>query len=897
MTIRISLQSARLFTLCILAIWLNGCGSGSVNNEDTSTATDQPGANFVNFESGQVRPLALSTDGTRLFATNTPASTLEILSITDDGLQLEHSVPVGLEPVAVAVRNNSEIWVVNHLSDSVSIIDVAATPPRVIKTLLVGDEPRDIVFAGEQGTLAYISTAHRGQNGADDNPIDAELFTAGANRADVWVFDSEATGQTIGGDPLTVLTMFGDTPRALTASSDGSKVYAAVMNSGNRTTAIGERQLVKSGPATSSDGTPQPDTGLIVQFDGSTWRDETGADTDLDGTSYNSMVPFSLPDYDVFVLSTSRTPAVINQIAGVGTSLFNMVVNPVNDTVYVSNTEALNVNRFEGEGHTVSTVRGNFARNRISMINGSTVTARDLNKHLDHNLQSTSESQRQLSVAQPLGMTISDDGKNLYVAAFGSQKIAIYDTDALQDNSFTVEASAQIALDAGGPTGVALDQPRNRLYAYTRFNNSIAIIDTTTRTQQDSQPLFNPEPTKVVQGRKFLYDASQTSSHGDVSCATCHLFGDTDALAWDLGNPDASVVDNPNRFVDLLGPDDPAVFHPLKGPMGTQSFRGLTNAGPMHWRGDRTGSNAAAGESIESAAFREFNIAFPELLGRESLLPANDMRAFAQFALSLTYPPNPIRSLDNSLTSSQASGMDTYMNKPTTGLFFTCNNCHTLDPDNDHFGTAGLSSVEGPDISQEFKVPHLRNMYQKVGKFGNSGIFSPTASQFGPQIRGYGFMHDGNMDTLDNFLQGSVFRFAAEDAENDRLRREVVDFVMAFDSNMAPIVGQQVTLNANTAADTDRRIELLIERASVTRPEAECDLIVKGVTDDQMRGYLLQTDGMFQSDKRNERMTYEQLRTIARTDNGSLTFTCVPPDSGVWMGIDRDQDGVLDGDA
>lgn len=406
---------------------LYGCGSGSVDNVDTSTGSDIPGAgaNFVNFESGQVRPLAMSADGSRLFATNTPASTLEILSITEDGLQLEHSVPVGLEPVAVAVGNNSEVWVVNHLSDSVSIVDVAATPPRVIKTLLVGDEPRDIVFAGEQATLAYISTAHRGQNGADDTPVDAELFTTGANRADVWVFDSEATGQTIGGDPLTVLTMFGDTPRALTASSDGSKVYVAVMNSGNRTTAIGERQLVKSGPAVSSDGTPQPDTGLIVQFDGSTWRDETGASTDLDGTSYDNMVPFSLPDYDVFVLSTSATPTVIDRISGVGTTLFNMIANPVNDTVYVSNTEALNVNRFEGEGHSVSTVRGNFARNRISMINGSTVTTRDLNKHLDHSLQSASESQRQLSVAQPLGMTISDDGKSLYVAAFGSQKIAV----------------------------------------------------------------------------------------------------------------------------------------------------------------------------------------------------------------------------------------------------------------------------------------------------------------------------------------------------------------------------------------------------------------------------------------------------------------------------------------
>ena len=37
-----------------------------------------------------------------------------------------------MEPVAVAARSNTEVWVVNHLSDSVSIVDLAASPPRVV---------------------------------------------------------------------------------------------------------------------------------------------------------------------------------------------------------------------------------------------------------------------------------------------------------------------------------------------------------------------------------------------------------------------------------------------------------------------------------------------------------------------------------------------------------------------------------------------------------------------------------------------------------------------------------------------------------------------------------------------------------------------------------------------
>src|SRR5688500_16197321 len=83
---------------------------------------------FITFESGHVRPLARSADGTRLFAVNTPNNSLEIFSITAAGLTHQARVPVGLEPVAVAVRNANEIWVVNHVSDSVSVVTLSGTP-------------------------------------------------------------------------------------------------------------------------------------------------------------------------------------------------------------------------------------------------------------------------------------------------------------------------------------------------------------------------------------------------------------------------------------------------------------------------------------------------------------------------------------------------------------------------------------------------------------------------------------------------------------------------------------------------------------------------------------------------------------------------------------------------
>src|SRR5262245_61043913 len=135
------------------------------NSSTATTSSSSTGPSFTEFESGQARPLAISSDRNKLFAVDTPNNTLEVFDITYEGLSLCARVPVGLEPVAVATRNNNEVWVVNQLSDSVSVVSLTPTP-RVTRTLLVGDEPRDIVFAGSP-SRAFITTAHRGQQRSD----------------------------------------------------------------------------------------------------------------------------------------------------------------------------------------------------------------------------------------------------------------------------------------------------------------------------------------------------------------------------------------------------------------------------------------------------------------------------------------------------------------------------------------------------------------------------------------------------------------------------------------------------------------------------------------------------------------------------------------------------------
>src|SRR5438128_2162096 len=580
-------------------------------------------ASFVTFESGQVRPLALSPDGSQLFAANTPDDRLEIFSVGSDGLTHTGSVPVGLEPVAVAARTNGEVWVVNQLSDSVSIVDVASATPHVVRTLLVGDEPRDVVFAGPKDgnnffLRAFITTAHRGQNSGV--PF-TDLITPGIGRADVWVFQATSVGGVPGASQLAVVNLFGDTPRALAVSPNGNTVYAAVFQSGNRTTAVtegvvcddpsGAANNTVAGPCSVSSvsypgglpnpdtagGTKGPETGLVVKFNPASghnhWEDTLGR-------NWDNAVRFSLPDDDVFRIdATANPPAPLpsatgvkpgQPFAGVGTVLFDMAVNPLSGKVYVTNGEANNLTRFEGPGGGGSTVRGHLHEARITVLDpaSGSVTPRHLNKHIVYSVVQDSPNPTSLaSLATPLGMAVTSNGATLYVSAFGSGVVGIFNVTQLESNNFTPSQSDHIALSGGGPSGLVLDETHGRLYVLTRFNNSVSVIDTAMRKEVTHLPLYNPEPASVKNGRPVLYDAVATSSNGEAACASCHIFADFDSLAWDLGNPDGSVLQNCNPF--RVGPFGSAAFHPLKGPMTTQSLRGMANAGPMHWRGDRNG--------------------------------------------------------------------------------------------------------------------------------------------------------------------------------------------------------------------------------------------------------------------------------------------------------------------
>ena len=108
------------------------------------------------------------------------------------------------------------------------------------------------------------------------------------------------------------------------------------------------------------------------------------------------------------------------------------------------------------------------------------------------------------------------------------------------------------------------------------------------------------------------------------------------------------------------------------------------------------------------------------LVGKDGVLNQTDMLKFTAFALQLTLPPNPVRNIDNSLTTAETNGLSLYNTFGSDSIVMPndtpCNGCHRLDRANGFFGSGGEQTFEGE--SQNFKVPHLRNMYAKIGMFG-----------------------------------------------------------------------------------------------------------------------------------------------------------------------------------
>jgi YVTN family beta-propeller protein len=788
---------------------------------------------FYNFETPHVHPMDLTPNGRFLVAVNTADNRLEVFDVLLGSPIPVDSIAVGVDPVSVRARSNSEVWVVNRISDSISVVDLPTG--RVVRTIQAGDEPGDVVFAGTP-QRAFVTVSQLNQ---------------------VRVFNPA----NLGAAP-TILNIQGEDPRGLAVSADGSKVYAAIFRSGNASTIV--RQQDVSNPAGPYGGlNPPPNFGntfsppiaaggapRVAQI---VRRNGTGQWMDGNNRNWSAFVSWNLHDHDVATidantLSATYTNSLMTNVMAIG-------VRP-DGVVSVVGTEAVNQIRFEPN------VKGVFIRTMIGSFTpaGATQIA-DLNPHLSYSAASVAPAMREISIGDPRGIVWHPTSGKAYVTGMGSNSVVVTD-DA---------GSRYAEIDVGqGPTGLVLNASGSRLYVMNKFDGSISTIDTASNSELSRTTFFDPTPNVVKAGRPFLYDTHLTSGLGQASCASCHIDGRTDFLAWDLGNPAGTVkaINQPCRTPGCRP------WHPMKGPMVTQSLQGIVGNEPLHWRGDR--ENVAA-----------FGPAYTDLQGMDAQPSPSQLQQFTDFIQTIKYQPNPNRNLDGTMPGAIPSS-DGGTGNPVTGqnLFSTlgvlgpgnglrCVSCHALPVG------AGPLDDPGAPLPQTLKIVQLRGMWTKTG-------WSKTSQT---NNRGFGFNHDSDSDSLIALLNIG-FNFGAPNVAPQR-RRDVEAFMIAFDTESHAGMGQQVTFDGtNNANPADvARLNTFITLAN----NNTLGLIAKGRFNNASRGWQYIGSNTLQSDRVGEQINITALRNAAAAGS-EITFTLVAKGTERRTGIDRDADGTLDGD-
>lgn len=878
-------------------------GAGSVLGQNS----------FVNWETPHVTPLALTPDGSRLLAVNTPDNRLEVFDLTSGWPVPLISIPVGLDPVSVRARSDAEVWVVNHISDSISVVDL--TLGSVVRTIRTLDEPCDVVFAGAP-QRAFISCSQANQ---------------------VMVLGLEVPSS-----PPVILPIVGEDPRAMAVSADGSEVYVAVFESGNATTILGGGSVIVPGftpnvvgdpmgpyggvnpppnagaafdPPINPTLPPPPAVGLTVRKDAAGhWMDDNGGDwTDLVSgplASHSGRLPgWDLLDHDVAIIHADTL--AVSYADGLMNICMALAVNPATGEITVVGTDAINEVRFEPK------VNGQFVRVHLGIVDPAAtdaVSIVDLNDHLTYAVATIPQSERDKSLGDPRGVAWNAAGTRGYVTGMGSNNVIVIDASGQR-------VGAAPTIEVGeGPTGIVLAEADHRLYVLNKFESSISVVDVDTELEVGAVPFYDPSPPAIKIGRKQLYGTHETSGLGHLACASCHVDARMDRLAWDLGNPAGTM----NPFDQNCGNGvDPNCqdWHPMKGPMTTQTLQDIIGKEPFHWRGDKDG-------------LEEFNGAFVGLMGDDEQLTPQAMQEFEDFLATIFFPPNPFRTFTNGLpvdlplpghftsgrfgppgqplpNGNAVVGLNRYRTGGLDGV--ECVSCHTLPTGmGSNFALQGTQFVPlppGPEgglhhatvsvdgsTNVTMKIPHLRNLYEKVG-------FDTTQLA---NVAGFGLLHDGSVDSIARFISEPLFSVVSDqDVAN------IVAFMLAFSGSDLPMgspqtplelpgpfskdahaaVGTQTTLVDLATADPQQL--QLIDSIVALAESGAVGLVVKGNIGGFQRGGFYSGAGLFQTDQATSAVLLDGLLTLAEPGS-ELTFTVVPEGTQVRIGVDRDEDGFFD---
>jgi DNA-binding beta-propeller fold protein YncE len=600
--------------------------------------------------SPQFRPIIES--GEFVYLANTPNSTIDVLGKKSN--RIEHQIAVGIEPVGLAIRpDGKELWVANHVSDSVSIIDIQADSPSrflVLDTIqdfdpktkaTRFDEPVGVVFADNH--KAYVSLSSENQ---------------------IAVIDVHSR------EIINRLRIPAQDPRGLVVRN--GCLYVIPFESNNQT------QL--------SGGKKQDIDGDLVTFDA--WEHSIHNNNVLSiGHVVDIVKNPKVPDRDLFVFDVANDQ-LIETVSGLGTLLYGIAADS-QGTVYVAQTDARNdVNGRAGtKKHGLGQLDNRPFLNRITKIENAGLKDGHNPKVSWFDLEPLPPDHPTYETAQatPFAVELSIDDRWLYLTAAGSDAFSILDA-----KSGSLVGRCQVG---AVPQGISIEYRDAKPISAWVLNaaaNSVSKID----IQDPTKPLLvhtiqldDPTDSGVKKGR-IAFSTARASTTGTFSCASCHPDGHTDQLLWVLNTP---IVTGGNQIM----------------PRSTMPVRGLRDTAPFHWDGipgDPYGGIHSG--SIRKGVEPNSDIRNPESTarhlidgglastmarvgdtskndeGKPGLLSAQQRDDMAKFLLNVPYPPAQRRAYDNRLSNRAIRGFQLFHvdgdldpSKPKPNV---CGDCHRM---------------------------------------------------------------------------------------------------------------------------------------------------------------------------------------------------------------------------
>jgi YVTN family beta-propeller protein len=585
------------------------------------------------FESPQADPLLLSTDGTRLYSVLTTMGRVRVISTAN--LMVTATIEVGVDPVSVALRpDGSELWVANHVSDSVSVISLVpgASQYKVVETIQSVDAANLITDFDEPVGIAFASND--------------KAYVALSSRNRIAIVD--ANSYTVTG----FLAINAQEPRAMRVRN--GFLFVPAFESGNRS------------ELSSCVGAPAPgDDQCTFDFTQANFAQNpqlVGFDVDV------AKDPL-IPDRDLFVFDTA-TDAQVDVVEGVGTLLYGLAVSSAGK-VFVAQTDARNADngRAGTQGHVLDDLDNRMFLNQIGVVDCSGGSC-DAPSVFELEPLPPAQPAAGEQVATPYAIELSADDGVLVATAASSNRVFTVDPNS---------GDVLHVLDVGnGPRGIALrSDPGNgaplTAYVLNTLDDSISEIDVSNPAAltETRRKAINGDATPLaIRNGRIAFNDAAGSTTGTFSCASCHPDGHVDQLLWVIG-----------AQCTFAGCDQ-------QEPRTTMPVRGLKNTLPLHWdgtlgdpftsRNGETGVNVSAPANCtnDQTCFRQLvNASLSGVMCTQGACPTNDVGqpgglssaerdAMASYLQSIQYPPARTRRFDDQLTAEAVAGFsDFFENK------------------------------------------------------------------------------------------------------------------------------------------------------------------------------------------------------------------------------------------